>query len=212
MIDFREKKIKILSEGHSKAFQEAVFKKGGCWHQSGRLYQKGANYIFVNKHLSMSYCDGAEFFQGHYYREIQFPLNNMTTFETAKIGDRVWCMRSGWGEIRGIHCARSYPISVYFLNDEFKEYTADGFYDEDDIQQTLFWDEVVIEAPVKPLPDLVVGAKVLVWDNGYENGYEHRVKRHFSHFKNGDCHTFDLGHTSWTGGSTTAWDNWELAE
>ena len=132
-----------------------------------------------------------------------------TTFETAKVGDRVWCMRAGWGEIRDDRRASAaYPIHVYFSNDEFKTYTVDGLYDADDITQSLFWDEVKIEAPQKPLPDLEVDAKVLVWS-------DHRclkLKRHFSHFENGVLRAFDRGHTSWTGGPTSAWPNWELAE
>ena len=131
-----------------------------------------------------------------------------TTFETAKVGDRVWCMRSGWGEIRSISSSKSYSLAVYFTNEEYKTYTTEGLYDEEDLSRTLFWDEVVIEAPAKPMPSLSVNANVYVWCNG--DGL--KLKRHFSHFKNGDCHTFDGGHTSWTGGSTSAWDNWELAE
>ena len=92
MTDFRKTKIHIKSEEHSKAFQEAVFEAGGEWRQSGRFYQKGVNYIFVNKHLSMTLAYNAVFFEDHDYKEIQFPLTesspvNNTTFETAKIGD-----------------------------------------------------------------------------------------------------------------------------
>ena len=77
-----------------------------------------------------------------------------TTFETAKVGDRVWCIKSGWGEVRATDGSVAYPISVYFTCDEFKTYTVGGLYDEDDITQSLFWDEVKIDAPVKPTPDL----------------------------------------------------------
>lgn len=62
-----------------------------------------------------------------------------TTFETAKVGDKVWCTRSGWGEIRGIDSSKTYPIAVYFTSDEFKTYTVDGKYDKEDLNQTLFW-------------------------------------------------------------------------
>ena len=133
-----------------------------------------------------------------------------TTFETARIGDKVWCMRSGWGEIRDTHWTNRYPIYVYFPNDEFKLYTADGFYDDDDISQTLFWDEVKIVAPQKPLPELEVDTKVLVWGN---NNIKHRG--HFSHFSNGRIYTFDSGSTSFTklhSNSVTGWPHWELPE
>lgn len=83
-----------------------------------------------------------------------------TTFETSKVGDKVWCIHSGWGEIRGTQWTDRYPISVYFTNGEFKTYTVDGHYAVDDITQSLFWDKVVIEAPVKPKTHTVQGVEV----------------------------------------------------
>lgn len=56
-----------------------------------------------------------------------------TTFETAKPGDRVWSIRNGWGEIHDADESGAYPISVYY---------------------SVYWDEVEIEAPQKPLSDL----------------------------------------------------------
>lgn len=132
-----------------------------------------------------------------------------TTFETAKVGDRVWCILSGWGEVRGIDSSKAYPIAVYFTSDEFKTYTVDGLYDDEDLNQTLFWKEVVIDAPPKPSPQLEVDAKVVVWNDGRD-----RFSRHFSHFsKDGVLHTFSHGKTRFTGaGHATPWDNWELSE
>lgn len=130
-----------------------------------------------------------------------------TTLEDAKVGDKVWDTRKGWGVVDEIRYSNEYPILVNFGYD-CESYTLDGYYFEDDVSPSLFWDEIVIEAPPKPLPDLPVDAKVLVWLDGSRDKY----RRHFSHFENGGCHTFCGGHTSWTGGTTTAWDNWELAE
>lgn len=76
-----------------------------------------------------------------------------TTFETAKVGDKVWCMKSGWGEIRETDYSSRYPIYVVFSRDEFKTYTAGGLHETDDKVQTLFWGEVVIDAPLKPRTD-----------------------------------------------------------
>ena len=131
-----------------------------------------------------------------------------TTFETAKVGDKVWCMRFGWGEIRNTEASTAYPIAVYFPEDEFETYTAGGLHDEDDITQSLFWDEVVIEAPVKPMPALKVNAKVLVWMADSSNKY----CRHFSHFENNDIYVFDKGLSSWTGHTASAWDHYEVVE
>lgn len=132
----------------------------------------------------------------------------ITTFEDAEVGDKAWCMRSGWGEIRDIRPSDRYPIYVCFPNDEFKTYTAGGFYDEDDVTRSLFWDEVVIEAPAKPMSVLQVDAKVLVWMDGSQTRYF----RHFSHFENNIIYVFDRGLSSWSGNYTSPWDHWELSE
>lgn len=132
-----------------------------------------------------------------------------TTFENAKVGDKVWCITSGWGEVRGIDFSKAYSIGVYFTSDEFKTYTVDGRYTEDDLNQTLFWDEVVFEAPSKPLPKLNVDDKVLVWDDGDTN----KCKRYFSHFDGSKVACFDSGCTSFSTPHryrVTYWDNFEL--
>lgn len=74
-----------------------------------------------------------------------------TTFETAKVGDRVWCMVAGWGEVQSIDSSKDYPIAVRFNDDDIQTYTVGGFFAESDIRQTLFWDEIVFEVPVKPI-------------------------------------------------------------
>ena len=127
-----------------------------------------------------------------------------TTLEDAKVGDKVWDTRKGWGVVDEMRYSNEYPILVNFGHD-YETYTLDGYYFEDDVNPSLFWDEIAIEAPPKPLPDLQVDTKVYVWSNA--DGL--KLKRHFSHFKNGDCHTFNGGLSSWTGESTTSWDNWE---
>ena len=130
-----------------------------------------------------------------------------TTFECAKVGDKVWESRKGWGVVNEVGYSSDYPLLVDFA-DDCESYTLDGYYYKDDVNPSLFWDEIVIEAPPKPITDLPVDTKVLVWLDGSRDKY----RRHFSHFENGGCHTFSGGHTSWTGLTTTAWDNWELAE
>lgn len=133
-----------------------------------------------------------------------------TTFELACVGDKVWDMGSGWGEIKRIDTSVTYyPIDVYFpRDDETKSYTVDGKVYDDGTYQTLFWNEVVIKAPTKPLPDLPVDTKVLVWCNG-----KPKEKRHFSHFSSsGRIACFNHGCTSWTTIRTSEWDGWELSE
>lgn len=134
-----------------------------------------------------------------------------TTFETAKIGDKVWCITSGWGEIHDTGWSDRYPISVEFPDGEFRSYTLGGLYTEYDKTQSLFWGEVVIEAPAKPLPELDVDTKVLVWNNSRA----HASNAHFCCFENGKIYTYDNGRTSFTrllGDGLKGWNHWELAE
>lgn len=127
----------------------------------------------------------------------------MTTFETAKVGDRVWCLLYGWHPIIDTQHNVNYPILT-----RKGSYTIDGR-NYSNNGRTLFWDEVVITSPPKPAPKLEVDTKVLVWDN------EDKLvrKRYFSHFDdNNNIHVFAQGATSWTKDLTTKYSNWELAK
>ena len=129
----------------------------------------------------------------------------MTTFEDAKVGDRVWCVYNGWQTIIEItNFSDTYPIetdkTLYTYDGRMVQYKG----------RTLFWDEVVITPPEKPLPKLEVDTKVLVWETE-----DSKVKRHFSHFnKDGLIATFSDGRTSWSTNDnlTIAWEYWELAK
>ena len=127
----------------------------------------------------------------------------MTTFETAQVGDRVWCVYYGWQTIESTDFNNIYPIET-----NMTVYTHDGKMSIDN-HRTLFWDEVVITPPHKPLPKLDVDTKVLVWEEG-----SYKTKAHFSHFDSDNkiC-VFSLGKTSWTkDNNTQAWTFWELAK
>ena len=128
----------------------------------------------------------------------------MTTFETAKVGDKVYHYRYGWSTITNIKKESNYPI----IMDYDFSFTYEGFADKSDKNRTLFWDEVVITPPEKPLPKLEVDTKVLVW-----NSVKVKLHSHFSHFeKNGKIVTFAEGRTSWSQGdkSVVDWEYWEL--
>lgn len=127
----------------------------------------------------------------------------MTTFETAKVGDRVWCLLHGWHPIIDTQHNVNYPILT-----RKGSYTIDGR-NYSNNGRVLFWDEVIITPPPKPLPKLEVDTKVLVWDN------EDKLvrKRYFSHFDdNNNIHVFAQGATSWTKDLTTKYSNWKLAK
>ena len=135
-----------------------------------------------------------------------------TTFEDAKIGDKVWSLTEGWGTIIDRFRSRAeYPLVVEFENREQKTYTLWGLLHYKDLNPTLFWDEIKIEAPQKPLPDLEVDAKVLVWDSKRELART----AHFCCFEDGKIYTYRSGRTSFTKVSRDhldGWNYWEIAE
>jgi hypothetical protein len=77
--------------------------------------------------------------------------NMTTTFETAEIGDSVFSHTFGWGEIIDVDDSEIYPILVKFHSDpgETRYFTFEGYHYKDTMLQSLFWDEVTIEAPKK---------------------------------------------------------------
>lgn len=133
---------------------------------------------------------------------------NKVMFADVKVGDNVWDSRKGWGIVDEVEHSSDYPIRVDFC-EGYDSYTWDGYYNERDENPSLFWDEIELKAPRKPLPKLEVDTKVIVWSNP-----DCKMNRHFSHFgKDGVLHAFVGGMTSFTTrGDTTPWDNWRLAE
>ena len=130
----------------------------------------------------------------------------MTTFKDAKVGDRVWRLDYGkWVTIDNVVKADIYPIKI--RTDHF---TMDGAQQGGGDWRVLFWDEINITAPPKPLPKLEVDTKVLVWD--FEED-KYKIRGHFSHFnKYGSIFIFANGTTSWSSSSTVGYRNWELAK
>jgi hypothetical protein len=85
-----------------------------------------------------------------------------TTFESAKVGDKVYSHTFGWGEIDRVEADKTYAIYVRFINlvDQTIFFTVEGYCMHTIQTQSLFWDECQINAPVKP-----AGVKVI---NGIE--------------------------------------------
>lgn len=135
-------------------------------------------------------------------------VNKKPMFDGIKVGDKVWDICEGWGVVSELLEGHDYPICVEF---EYVDstYTRDGYYDLKHVNPSLFWDEIEVKAPPKPLPDLEVDTKVFVWDS-----LGTKLCRHFSHFdEDGVLHAFKGGKTSFTdSGATHPWSNWELAE
>lgn len=75
MTDFRETKIKILSEEHSRAFQEAVFEAGGRWHFGKVVKYLSTKFLFVDANLYIGFeVSDRSYFDCHKFTEIQYPL------------------------------------------------------------------------------------------------------------------------------------------
>lgn len=132
-------------------------------------------------------------------------------FSNAKAGDRVWSMNKGHGVIVKINTYEDYPIEVNFCTGLSDFYTVEGKDYPNDLHPTLFWDEIVFEAPKKPLPKLEVDTKVLVWD---VDKPKNKLVRYFCSFDaSGRVVVFKHGTTSFScEGYTEIWSEWEVIE
>lgn len=130
-------------------------------------------------------------------------------FSDVKVGDRVWDIACGYGNIDYVY---KNSFRVTFDSFGYEEYRMNGtsVSVSKARTQTLFWQEFEIPetAYQKPLPKLEVDTKVIVWDN-----VQLKFNKYFSHFnEDGDICCFTEGCTSWTALDTTIWNYWELYE
>ena len=71
-----------------------------------------------------------------------------TTFEQARIGDKVWDFIHGFGEIKHIDSKSKFPLKIRFSNDSGYTFTIKG-QNLIGVPQTLFWDEIKFDAPIQ---------------------------------------------------------------
>ena len=130
-------------------------------------------------------------------------------FKNVKIGDRLYSVEDGWGIVETIRTSGIYLLTIRF--DYCSEsFTLDGKRCILSKNPTLFWDKIKFEIPKRPLPDLKVDTKVIVWNS---EEYVLKEKRYFKEFNNkGKIVCFINGYTSWTSSNTDEWKYWELAE
>jgi len=130
-----------------------------------------------------------------------------------KIGDRVFSYTlQRWGIVEEEE--KTYTPNIVVVRfDGLKDiriYTEDGRLFDEDKAPDLFYNEVKIRPPLKPLPDLNVDDRVIVW-----NDPNFKYARHFAGWENGMITCFHYGKTSWTAahveGSCT-WENWEIVK
>jgi hypothetical protein len=80
-------------------------------------------------------------------------------FENAQVGDRVWSIRYGWGTINIIKDRKIYVVFDHLNRPRI--FTSQGKFYDDDLNPTLFWDEVKIDIPQKPIKmKLIHGVEV----------------------------------------------------
>lgn len=125
---------------------------------------------------------------------------NLHGYEVKK-GDRLWHFYYGWVEV----------LNEPQFNIEFK---AAGNSEQRLIARTgvrrqFFWKEQKLDYS-RPLPDLKVDAKVIVWDGGGSI----RLRRHFKEWSdNGNIVVFGEGRDSFTSsGRGVEYENWEIVE
>ena len=107
-------------------------------------------------------------------------MSKETTFENARVGDRVWDAHYGWGKITG-HRFNGDPSLQVEFNSPLRwgciRYNFEGV-PSGGCSPSLFWDEVKFEAPVRPKRKV---KKVIEgWYNMYLNGsmsYRHYTKQ-----------------------------------
>lgn len=67
----------------------------------------------------------------------------MAKFDNAKVGDRVWSIRYGWGKIKNVALNKVYGLLIEFLRSDGTPYecvyTFDGKDYDSDRYPTLFW-------------------------------------------------------------------------
>lgn len=80
-----------------------------------------------------------------------------TTFETAKVGDRVWSVSYGWGRIYG---RASQEFFVDFHGFGSVSYSFGGYHGDE--SRTLFWDEIQMIPPEKPRQTVKKSKKVWI--------------------------------------------------
>jgi len=73
-----------------------------------------------------------------------------TTFENARVGDRVWSSVFGWGSVRSFGGDEKYPVQVRFKSGNSDiSYMVSGQRDDYELR-TLYWDELCIDPPERP--------------------------------------------------------------
>ena len=128
-----------------------------------------------------------------------------TTFENAKVGDKVWDVRHSYGIIENIS-KNEYGITVSFNKPNvhwllIEKYTIDGFMDfahSYSEERSLFWEKPKFEIPTRPRQKKIlkgwIGFSILtdkkesketlaITSNIYEKNYLDCLKKNWPHIQ-----------------------------
>ena len=144
----------------------------------GKIYEVCVSK-FQDYSYTLNYKDDNGDVMMHFYEngKIEFELveeqeevkedKQMNKESLFKVGDVVWCMLHGKGNILSISPGNYFPVQVKFdSNTEW--YTMDGKYAED-YPRTLFFSEPKIEALTeRPFVPTLVGKRIAVKEHGCE--------------------------------------------
>jgi len=114
----------------------------------------------------------------------------------VEVGDWVFTIKSGWGEVEEINENVLYCIKI-----KNKRYTRGGKVLSDDFFPSAWKNPPEGFNVGVPPCDFKKNQEVFVWDENMD----YKIKRHFSHYKNGIYYCFDCGRTSWTKKKVTGW-------
>ena len=134
-------------------------------------------------------------------------------FSKAKVGDRVFSIRFGWGTIVELDptCVRGLVYCcVPDLRSRELWFNVNGKEDGGDLFPSVFWGEPKFEMPKRPLPELKVDTPILVRDEDWEDWRP----AHFARFSPEGVATWMGGKTSYTtlDGAEMFWKQWKLPE
>ena len=118
----------------------------------------------------------------HFYELFNEVYMRDKIFSDAKVGDRAWSFEYGWGTITHVFYEKEYPIIFKSDTNRTCNFRFDGKRDINDINPTLFWNEIKFKITEKlfdlekELRQLEIKEFVfntnnyyLVWNNYYDN-------------------------------------------
>ena len=95
-------------------------------------------------------------------------MSRETTFENAKVGDKLWSFYGReWVTVEKICSNQKYCICLVFEDNSTEACTLEGETTEGS-RQDIFWDEIKFEVPVRPKQK--IKKKLKRWMNVYEEG------------------------------------------